>query len=117
MPEGDDTFGELVEATDQAQGHTRREGDRANMPGVVHSDSSSPNPGDLAVEGLPLSPADRKRNKLGYHRTAVACGQSLYLKCSPDNISNHVQATVDGAKSDAYLPSKTLEDDAKIAFA
>ncbi|OAP57034.1 hypothetical protein AYL99_09147 [Fonsecaea erecta] len=43
------------------------------MPGLIQSGNSSPNVRDMAAEGPPPSPADKKRNKLGYHRTAVAC--------------------------------------------
>lgn len=39
---------------------------------------SSPNVRGLGGDGTTLSAADKKRNKLGYHRTAVACGKSLY---------------------------------------
>lgn len=47
-----------------------------NMPGLVRQDSLSPHSHNMSAEALPLSPADKKRNKLGYHRTAVACGQT-----------------------------------------
>ncbi|KIW97025.1 uncharacterized protein Z519_02417 [Cladophialophora bantiana CBS 173.52] len=43
------------------------------MPGLIQSGNSSPNVRDMVAEGPPSSPADKKRNKLGYHRTAVAC--------------------------------------------
>ncbi|OQU99680.1 Fungal Zn2-Cys6 binuclear cluster domain-containing protein [Cladophialophora immunda] len=43
------------------------------MPGLIQSGNSSPNVRDMVAEGPPPSPADKKRNKLGYHRTAVAC--------------------------------------------
>ncbi|KAJ9298937.1 transcriptional regulator family: Fungal Specific TF [Paecilomyces variotii] len=43
------------------------------MPAVVESTTSTPNSGSLAMESSNASSADKKRNKLGYHRTSVAC--------------------------------------------
>jgi hypothetical protein len=45
------------------------------VPGLKRA-FSSPNVRSFAsgVESVPLSPGDKKRNKLGYHRSAVACG-------------------------------------------
>ena len=76
MPEGGNNFWTFAEDGTSAPDQTHREGERLDMPGVVNSDSSSPDARDMAAEGPSLSPADKKRNKLGYHRTAVACGQS-----------------------------------------
>lgn len=49
---------------------------------------SSPNVRGLGVDGIAMSAADKKRNKLGYHRTAVACGKckdwdGVFCPCSP----------------------------------
>ena len=44
--------------------------------GVLKRTMSSPTVLGLGVEGVALSAADKKRNKLGYHRTAVACGKA-----------------------------------------
>jgi hypothetical protein len=46
-----------------------------NMPGLVQRTNSSPAVQDMDAEGQAESAADKKRNKLGYHRTAVACGR------------------------------------------
>ncbi|KAH0846589.1 hypothetical protein FOPE_11912 [Fonsecaea pedrosoi] len=56
------------------------------MPGLIQSGNSSPTVRDMAVEGPPSSPADKKRNKLGYHRTAVACVhcRRRKIRCMPD---------------------------------
>ena len=43
-------------------------------PGPLKRAVSSPNVRSLGGDGAALSAADKKRNKLGYHRTAVACG-------------------------------------------
>ncbi|KIX98071.1 uncharacterized protein Z520_06151 [Fonsecaea multimorphosa CBS 102226] len=56
------------------------------MPGLIQSGNSSPNVRDMLTEGPPPSPADKKRNKLGYHRTAVACVhcRRRKIRCMPD---------------------------------
>lgn len=45
--------------------------------GALKRAVSSPNVRGLGGDGAALIAADKKRNKLGYHRTAVACGRSL----------------------------------------
>jgi hypothetical protein len=50
-------------------------GASSSMPGLVRSDGSSSSTRDATADDPPLSPVDKKRSKLGYHRTAVACGQ------------------------------------------
>jgi hypothetical protein len=37
--------------------------------------NSSPNVLGLTIDSASMSAADKKRNKLGYHRSAVACGK------------------------------------------
>jgi hypothetical protein len=76
MSERGNNFGTFAEDNPSAQGRFSHQGDQLDMPGVLQSGNSSPMLSDMAAEGPPLSPADKKRNKLGYHRTAVACGQS-----------------------------------------
>ncbi|ETN40739.1 uncharacterized protein HMPREF1541_05019 [Cyphellophora europaea CBS 101466] len=46
----------------------------AGGPGILKRAVSSPNVRDSGGDGMVMSAADKKRNKLGYHRTAVACG-------------------------------------------
>lgn len=79
MQEGGHNFGDFAEDRGSAQDDIGGEVESSNMPGLIRNVDSLSNLHDMAAEGPPLSPADRKRNKLGYHRTAVACGQSLYL--------------------------------------
>ncbi|KIW57274.1 hypothetical protein PV05_05846 [Exophiala xenobiotica] len=57
-----------------AQGQFGASTETLNMPGLVQQTNSSPAVQDMDAEGQALSAADKKRNKLGYHRTAVACG-------------------------------------------
>jgi hypothetical protein len=75
MPEGVDNLGNFAEAGGPAQGLVSLEDRKPNMPGLVQSGHSWPNAQNRAVEGPALSPADKKRNRLPYQRTAVACGQ------------------------------------------
>lgn len=78
MQEGGNNFEHFAGETHSAQEQIGGEDESLDMPGLVESVMSSPNLRDMAAEGPPSSPADKKRNKLGYHRTAVACGQSSY---------------------------------------
>ena len=51
---------------------------KSAMPGTMKRAMSSPNVRDLAnLDTSAMSSAEKKRNKLGYHRTAVACGKIL----------------------------------------
>jgi hypothetical protein len=57
----------------------RRTSIKGGMPGIMKRAVSSPNVRDLAsLDTSAMSNADKKRNKLGYHRTAVACGKFSY---------------------------------------
>lgn len=57
----------------------RRTSIRGGMPGIMKRAVSSPNVRDLAnLDTSAMSNAEKKRNKLGYHRTAVACGKFSY---------------------------------------
>lgn len=76
MPEGGHNFETSVEAGDLEPDQLASDHEQLDMPGLIQSGSSSPKTLDMATEGPPLSPGDKKRSKLGYHRTAVACGQS-----------------------------------------
>ena len=59
-------------ATTYALANNRRKSS-LKMPGLLKRAVSSPNVGSLALEDT-MSMSEKKRNKLGYHRTAVACG-------------------------------------------
>ena len=80
MQEEGNKFEDFAEATGSAPDRISGDDETLNMPGLVKRVDSFPNVRDMAAEGQPLSPADKKRNKLGYHRTAVACGRWL---CTP----------------------------------
>lgn len=86
------------------------------MPGAVEEMASTPN-SQNATDG---SNMDKKRNKLGYHRTSVACGQyplrsaALWLSFPPSFwvsliarsncglAHTTLQCTVDEGKSGAW---------------
>ncbi|KIX10413.1 uncharacterized protein Z518_01495 [Rhinocladiella mackenziei CBS 650.93] len=78
------------------------------MPGLVRRVNSSLSVRDMAAEGLPLSPADKKRNKLGYHRTAVACGhcRRRKIRCIPafDNPGGRCQNCIRLKKDCHFYP-------------
>lgn len=86
------------------------------MPALVQNINPSPIPQDAIMES---SAADKKRNKLGYHRTSVACGK---LSSPPPSVcpskpsnSSPSKCTVDDGKSDAFSPRMMLRDDARTA--
>jgi hypothetical protein len=54
-------------------------------PGSIKRAMSSPNVGATGFDMSAMSAADKKRNKLGYHRTAVACGMKFPLSASGES--------------------------------
>jgi len=53
----------------------RRTSVKGDRPSLLKRAVSSPNVRDLAnLDTSAMSSAEKKRNKLGYHRTSVACG-------------------------------------------
>ncbi|KAJ9626629.1 hypothetical protein H2204_010017 [Knufia peltigerae] len=71
--EGDE-FGHWMQEGRPVHGQPQSHSDTPDMPGMVSRTNSFPGTQEMSVEGQALSPSDKKRNKLGYHRTAVACG-------------------------------------------
>jgi hypothetical protein len=59
------------------QPNKRRRPSKSKMPGEIRRSSSTPHMRNLALaHSGELSPTtDKRRNKLGYHRTSVACGK------------------------------------------
>lgn len=64
--------------------HDKRRHSRGKLPPQIKRSSSTPHMRALALgESSPISPnSDKRRNKLGYHRTSVACGTPVQ---PPDN--------------------------------
>ncbi|KAI9809282.1 MAG: hypothetical protein M1825_002573 [Sarcosagium campestre] len=57
--------------------HRRRRSTKNSMPAIVKRSASTPNVRAQALAdaaSMSMSAADKRRNKLGYHRTSVACG-------------------------------------------
>lgn len=74
--EGDE-FGHWMQEGRPVHGQPQSHSDTPDMPGMVSRTNSFPGTQEMSVEGQALSPSDKKRNKLGYHRTAVACGSYM----------------------------------------
>ena len=116
MTEGGNNFGKLAEGGVPVQNQSSREVEQLEMPGLIRTGSSSPTIHDMSAEGTPLSPTDKKRNKLGYHRTAVACGQPTLPNPSSTVFLTIIQATVDGVRSVVFLRLTMQAAGARIAF-
>jgi len=57
--------------------HRRQRSTKGTMPAIIKRSASTPNVRGLAsTDTAATSLADKRRNKLGYHRTSVACGKS-----------------------------------------
>ncbi|KAK5458178.1 hypothetical protein LTS15_004257 [Exophiala xenobiotica] len=91
-----------------AQGQFGASTETLNMPGLVQRTNSSPAVQDMDAEGQAESAADKKRNKLGYHRTAVACGhcRRRKIRCVPafDGTAGRCQNCVRLRKDCQFYP-------------
>jgi hypothetical protein len=69
--------GQAVEPTSQRQGGKKRRPSKDKSSSALRRSSSTPHMRNLALGTAgDLSPTgDKRRNKLGYHRTSVACGK------------------------------------------
>ncbi|KAF2712003.1 hypothetical protein K504DRAFT_192242 [Pleomassaria siparia CBS 279.74] len=57
------------------QSAKKRRASKGKIPSEIRRSSSTPHMHNLALTNSgELSPTDKRRNKLGYHRTSVACG-------------------------------------------
>ncbi|KAI9878147.1 MAG: hypothetical protein M1830_001754 [Pleopsidium flavum] len=66
--------------------HRRRRSTKGTMPAIIKRSSSTPNVRGLAsTDTAGMSLADKRRNKLGYHRTSVAC--DWHVDLSEDKIN------------------------------
>lgn len=87
---------------------------KASKNGVSSLKRSASTPNVRGDAGLSM--ADKRRNKLGYHRTSVACGESsscLRIEMWSDK---EAQDIVEGARSDACLPQTMPNTVAPTAF-
>lgn len=85
---------------------------------TYRSDSSPP----LRTRASTMSDSeqDKKRNKLGYQRISIACGEYLITPpCSRyvERLTDGVQLIAAVAKFDAFSPRRMRKADARIVFA
>lgn len=115
MQEEANSFRSFTEGFGSPSDERRGARDALNMPGAMERADSSPNLQDMGSEGPPLSPAEKRRNKLGYHRTAVACGQLSCTRVAEWDFIDLIQAIAEDAKFVACPPSTIQPVDARIA--
>lgn len=91
---------------------------------VIKRSSSSPNVRGMAsTEASSTSLSDKRRNKLGYHRTSVACGQCTAQNFVPFAAKytcsglwlTFLQGTAAGERSGAFWLQGIRKEDAQIA--
>ncbi|KAI9817585.1 MAG: hypothetical protein M1827_001197 [Pycnora praestabilis] len=86
----------------------RRRSSKGTMPSVVKRSASTPNVRGLAAAdaaALSLSAADKRRNKLGYHRTSVACDQQPQPERRPRTGSRAEATSGEGSGSSSSSPA------------
>lgn len=71
----------IVPGTDvfHAQSAKKRRASKGKIPSEIRRSASSPHIRGMAIPEVGSPTADKRRSKLGYHRTAVACGKSTRL--------------------------------------
>ena len=77
--------GQESSAQPQQQSSKKRRPSKSKVPGELRRSTSTPHMRNLALGASgELSPTSNKaRNKLGYHRTSVACGKQIQVQlCS-----------------------------------
>lgn len=84
----------------------------------IKRSASTPNVRSLSeIDTSNMSVAEKRRNKLGYHRTSIACSEWAIFGDRLYRYANCSQVTVAGAKSDACWTRKILTIVVRIAFA
>jgi hypothetical protein len=88
----------------------KRRPSKSKVPGELRRTSSTPHMRNLALGNSgELSPTSNKaRNKLGYHRTSVACGKLdlLFARIMYQNTNWSSQGIVGGERFDVFLLQK-----------
>jgi hypothetical protein len=70
----------VISTTGPEPGLKKRRATKGRIPAEIRRSASTPHIRGLALsDSSALSPTDKRRNKLGYHRTSVACGTSHCL--------------------------------------
>ena len=96
----------------------RRPSKGAGSAGLKRS-ASTPNMRKLTAGETAMSLAEKRRNKLGYHRTSVACGMSCSILITTDRVEVNTdpqQSTAGGERYAASLLLMTLRIDAPTAY-
>jgi hypothetical protein len=97
----------------------KRRSSKSKVPGELRRSTSTPHMRNMALGNSgELSPTSNKaRNKLGYHRTSVACGKlnKLHLVSWAGFADRLSQDIVDGGRSDAFLLQMTTKAVARTA--
>jgi hypothetical protein len=96
----------------------KRRSSKSKVPGELRRTSSTPHMRNLALGNSgELSPTSNKaRNKLGYHRTSVACGElDLDRSCVGYRKADWTsQGIVDEERFDVFLLQRILKDAVQI---
>lgn len=77
---------------------------------------STPNVNTQQHDDSGMSLAEKRRNKLGYHRTSIACSKFVYSTVWPRLTHGVSQAIVDGARSDVWLHQMIHTTGVQTAF-
>ena len=84
----------------------QRKAFRGSTGNAVRRSASTPNVRGYPTGDLHISPAEKRRNKLGYHRISLACG--MVTTCILQQLMAYtVQVTADGARLDV-CPRQTM---------
>jgi hypothetical protein len=110
--------GHAVDLSAQRQATKKRRQSKDKTSSVLRRSSSTPHMRNLALGNAgDLSPTgDKRRNKLGYHRTSVACGEQQIDFVTWRALIKK-QDTVDEGRFDVSFPMMNLPGAARIAFA
>jgi hypothetical protein len=77
-----------IELSLQELSTKKRRQSKGKIPAEIRRSTSTPHMRNLALSTSgELSPtSDKRRNKLGYHRTSVACGKHRSLSCAVSEV-------------------------------
>ena len=114
---------ETFEASPQQQLLKKRRASK-DKTSIIRRSASTPHMRNMALGNTSeLSPTgDKRRNKLGYHRTSVACGKPRTQPSPPPSSSCPgltcvMQGIAVGGRSGVLSPTTSLRDVAPTAFA
>ncbi|KAL8732393.1 MAG: hypothetical protein Q9166_002791 [cf. Caloplaca sp. 2 TL-2023] len=82
----------------------RRRSSKGSISSSLKRSASTPNVRGLVTAESGMSLVDKRRNKLGYHRTSVACGRSYPIHGREQHVLLRAQVTADDARYDVCSP-------------